>query len=132
MRAQVVSFLMAQGITEGNAMNNPTNSKKVIIVIKVDHENRIKEIKEELVKHLNKLHKNDFCYKNFPSDITASELFELDNPPSVSIIKLNILANSLMLEQTSKGVGAMKYLADTLKSLEELPNILKALSNKLK
>ena len=152
MRAQVISFLISRGVIEGNAINDPKSSKKVIVVIRAEDENKIKEIKSELVKYLNKLRKNDFCYSKFPQDIKASDLLELNNPRHISLINLNILANSLMLEQTSKGVGAMKYLAEanllmleqtskgfgamkdlaeTLKPLEKLPEILKELSNKL-
>lgn len=132
LRAQVISFLIARGIKEGNAINDDTNQKRVIVAIRADSEARIQEIKEELVNYLNKLNKNDFCYSHFPSDIRAGDLADLNNPHSVSVLPLNDLANSLMLEQTSKGVGAMKYLADTLKPLRELPGILKDLSNKLK
>jgi len=129
MRAQVISFLIANGIKDGNALNDPTNSRKVIVAVRADDEKKIKDIREDLVRHLNKLHDNDFCYSEFPSDIRASDLMELDNPHSVAIISLNELANSLMLEQTSKGVGAMRYLANTLKPL---PQILERLANKLK
>lgn len=137
MRAQVISFLMANGIKDGNALNDSTNPKRVIVAVRADDEKKIKEVKDELVRHLNKLHANDFCYSEFPRDIQAGELMELNNPQPVVILSLNELANSLMLEQTSKGVGAMKYLgssvknlADTLKPLQGLPGILERISKK--
>ncbi len=131
MRAQVVSFLMAHAIKDGNVVND-ADPHKVIIAIRTDTEQRIIEIKAELVDYLNRLNKNDFCYRHFPSDIWASELMELNNPGYMAILPLNELSSSLMLEQTSKGVGAMRYIAETLKPLEELPSILKELSKKLK
>jgi hypothetical protein len=129
MRAQVISFLIANGIKDGNALNDSANSKRVIVAVRADDEKKIKEIKDELVRHLNKLHANDFCYSEFPHDIQAGELMELTNPQPVVILSLNELANSLMLEQTSKGVGAMRYLANALRPL---PGILEKLTNKLK
>jgi hypothetical protein len=128
LRAQIISFLMANGITDGNAINDATNQKKVIVAIRASDEAQIKEIKKNLVKHLNNLHtSSEFCYKNFPNDISASDLLELNNPHSVIILPLNTLANSLMLEQTSKGVGAMKLLAERLEPLSDLPAKLKPL-----
>ncbi|MBI5046709.1 hypothetical protein HZC07_03175 [Candidatus Micrarchaeota archaeon] len=131
MRAHVISFLMAHGIKEGNAINDPENQKKVIVALRAEDDKRINEIKEGLVQHLNKLHKNDFCYSTFPQDIKAGELKELNNPHIVVLLPLNDLASSLMLEQTSKGVGAMRYLADTLKPLRTLPEVLDGISKKL-
>ena len=131
MRSQVISFLIAQGIKEGNAVNDSTNQKIVIVAVRAESEGKIKEIRDDMVKHLNGLHNNDFCYKDFPHDITASELHELNNPHALMVIPLTDLASSLMLEQTSKGVGAMRYLAETLKPLEGLPAILQKLSDKL-
>jgi hypothetical protein len=131
MRAQVISFLIAQGIKKGNAINDSANKNRVIVAIEAEDENRIREIKEALVNHLNPLHTNDFCYPDFPSDISASELYELNNPRNVIILPLSDLANSLMLEQTGKGVGAIKYLASTLESLKNLPAILENLTKRL-
>ncbi len=131
MRPQVISFLIANGIKDGNAVNDSSDRNKVIVAIRAENEVKINEVKNELVKHLNSLHNNDFCYGNFPHDIAASDLMELSNPHYVMILPLNELANSLMLEQTSKGVGAMKYLADTLKPLRSLPEIMKKLTDKL-
>jgi len=131
MRAQVISFLIAQGIKEGNAINDSGDIKKVIVAIRAENEAKINEVKNELVRHLNSLHNNDFCYSNFPFDISASNLTGLNNPHAVIVLPLNELANSLMLEQTSKGVGAMKYLADTLKPLQSLPDVMRKLTEKL-
>ena len=131
MRAQVISYLIAQGVKEGNAINDSDNKKKVIVAVQADTEGRIKDIRDELVRYLNKLHENDFCYSKFPNDIQASELMELSNPHYVTILPLNELANSLMLEQTSKGVGAMLYLADNLKPLKDLPSAIKKLTAQL-
>jgi len=145
MRAQVISFLMAQGVKEGNAIND-TDKKKVIVAIRAEDENKIKEIKNHLVQHLNKLYENNFCYQEFPSDIKASELMDLNNPHPVTTMPLTELSNSLMLEQTSKGVGAMKYLAknmgamatntkelsESIKPLHALPEILRKLTDKMK
>jgi len=138
MRAQVISFLIAEGIKEGNALNDPEDKKKVIVAVPADNEERINQVRSDLISHLNQLYKNDFCYQNFPRDITASELHELTNPHPVMVLPLNDLANSLMLEQTGKGVGAMKYPAGaitelkfTLEPLKELPEILKKLTAKL-
>ncbi len=132
MRAQVISFLIAQGIENGNAINDSENQKRVIVAVRADEETQIRDVKDRLVQYLNNLHTNDFCYKNFPKDIRATELFDLDNPHLVRIISLNTLANCLMLEQTSKGVGAMRYLAKTLEPLQALPEILGKLLVKLK
>ncbi|OIO21690.1 hypothetical protein AUJ17_01955 [Candidatus Micrarchaeota archaeon CG1_02_47_40] len=117
MRAQVVSFLIGRGIKEGNALNDSDNINRVIVAISANNEQKIKEIRDELVKHLNKLHKNKFCYSDFPKDIIASDLLGLDNPHPVLVLPLTELSSSLMLEQTSKGVGAMRYLADSIKPL---------------
>lgn len=131
LRPQIISFLISNGIGEGNAINDMDNQKKVIVAVRLADERKIKEVKEQLVKHLNNLHKNDFCYSNFPQDIQATELMELSNPHTVMILPLNDLANSLMLEQTSKGVGAMLHLSNTLKPLHDLPKILQKLMEKL-
>jgi len=139
LRAQVISFLIAYGITDGNAINDTTNRKKVIVAVRAADEKQIKEVKENLVQHLNNLYKSsEFCYKGFPHDIRASDLLELNNPHTVNIIPLNNLANSLMLEQTSKGVGAMKlmseslnHMANNLQPLHSLPEILEKIRAKL-
>jgi hypothetical protein len=131
LRTQVVSFLIAQGIKEGNAVNDPGNTKKVIIAIRDDNENKIRQVRDDLVKHLNKLSKNDFCYGNFPNDLRASELMDLNNPHPVAILRLSDLASSLMLEQTSKGVGAMLFLADSIRPLHELPAVIRQLAEQL-
>lgn len=141
MRAQIVSFLIGHGVKEGNAMNDPENEKRVIVAVREDTEQKIEEIRKELVGHLNKLNKNDLCYGKFPGDITASGLMDLNNPHQVVLLRLSELSDSIMLEQTSKGVGAMRLLAETLKPLEErlkpleglkdLPNAIKELSQKI-
>lgn len=126
LRMQIASFLIASGITEGNAINDE-DPKKVIVAIRAADEKQIEEIKENLVKHLNKLHGNDFCYENFPSDISASDLFELNNPHTVNVIYLNNLADSLMLEQTSKGAGAMNHMADNMNRMADSLKLLNKL-----
>ncbi len=113
MRAQIVSFLMARGVERGNALNDSDDRNKVIVAIRFENESAIREMRDELVKHLNMLHMDKLCFGSFPSDIAASELFELNNPHPVSVMDFNVVANSLMLGQTSKGAGAMIYMAKT-------------------
>ncbi|MBI3587864.1 hypothetical protein HY995_01550 [Candidatus Micrarchaeota archaeon] len=141
LRAQVVSFLIAQGIERGNALNDPENKKRVVVAIGADADSRIEEVRDELVKFLNKLHDDDpACYGQFPADIRASQLHELSNPHSIRLLDLNHLANSLMLEQTSKGVGAMlsipasmeKAMVRSLEPLHGLPQAIEALAKRLK
>jgi hypothetical protein len=131
MRAQIVSFLIANGVKEGNVVNDPDDKRKVIVAVRADDEKKIEQVKNDLVSHLRKLNKNDLCYSEFPSELTASELQELNNPHSLPVISLGDLASSLMLEQTSKGVGAMKFLAKTLEPLKELPSAIKELASKI-
>ena len=127
LRAQIVSFLIASGISRGNAVNDNENQHKVIVVIATNEtkDNEIKNIeniRDALVMHLNSLNKKgatDFCYSKFPTDITASSLMELTNPHPVVVLDLTTLSNSLMLEQTSKGAGAMIRLAESMGNLAE-------------
>ncbi|MFH1094891.1 MAG: hypothetical protein V1728_01620 [Candidatus Micrarchaeota archaeon] len=109
LRAQVVSFLMAQGVKEGNVLNDEEDEKKVIVAIRTDDKDdtKINDLRDMLVKHLNGLNKNDLCYSNFPNNLIASELHDLNNPHVVGVLNMSDLATSLMLEQTSKGAGAM-------------------------
>ncbi len=111
MRAQVVSFLMGVGVKRGNALNDSENKNRVIVAIQLENESDIQVVRDELVRHLNKLHEDKLCFGSFPSDIAASELVDLNNPHAVSVMDFNFVANSLMLEQTSKGAGAMIYMA---------------------
>ncbi len=132
-RAQAVSFLISQGVERGNVLNDPEDKKKVIVAINAESDGRIDEIKVELVKFLNKLNEEDpECYSHFPRDISASKLYELANPHAVRILSLSQLSSSLMLEQTSKGVGAMLSLSAVLKPLTSLPAAINALTAKLK
>jgi len=132
LRAQIVSFLIAHGIREGNALNDLENKKKVIIAIRAEEEKAIEQVKTELVRYLNKLkYEDEECYGQFPTDITASELTDLNNPHSIKILSLTDLANSLMLEQTSKGVGAMLSLTNVLKPLASLPEAIRGLSERI-
>ncbi len=132
MRVQVVSFLISKNVMYGNVINDAENTAKVIVAVRDNDENKIRQVKEELVKYLNNLHKDDFCYEHFPQDITASELMELNNPHSIEILPLGSnLADSLMLEQTSKGVGAMIFLAKSIRPLHELPDAIKQLTEQL-
>lgn len=117
MRVQIVSFLISQGIDRGNVLNDKENANKVIVAISTDEEKEIIETRDSLVEHLNNLHKNKLCYPDFPKDIHASELKELNNPTHVTILNFDKLSNSLMLEQTGKGVGAMKSLGTGLDNL---------------
>ena len=129
MRAQIVSFLMARGVERGNALNDSDDKNKVTVAIQFENESSIREMRDELVKHLNMLHMDKLCFGSFPSDITASELFELDNPHPVSIMDFNVVANSLMLGQTSKGAGAMIYMA---KSTGGMSSDMKIMSGDMK
>ncbi|MFH1199771.1 MAG: hypothetical protein V1708_01760 [Candidatus Micrarchaeota archaeon] len=146
VRAQIVSFLIEHGILEGNALNDESSSKKVVVAIKYESKppaaktelDEINRLKHELAAHLNALSSHDAeCYGQFPTDITASELYDLSNPHAVPLLDLQRLSSSLMLEQTSKGVGAMLSLSNSLRQfamdltpLKELPAILKKLSQK--
>src|SRR3989338_4042352 len=106
LRVQIVSFLMQNGVEEGNAVNDLENRHKVHVAIRLDETAKIEKIKNELVKYLNKLHDSDpISYGQFPKDITASELKPLNNPQPMVVIPLQKFAPSLMLEQTSKGTG---------------------------
>ncbi|MBI3588709.1 hypothetical protein HY095_05925 [Candidatus Micrarchaeota archaeon] len=66
----------------------------------------------------------------------------MDNPHGIRLLDLNDLANSLMLEQTSKGVGAMLALPGSMEnalskalqpfySLTTLPDAINRLSQKI-
>ena len=115
MRAQVVSFLISQGIKRGNVVNDLEHKNRVIVALATEKDGQIEEIREQLVKYLNGLKGADEdCYRHFPADVRASELTGLDNPHAVILLELNDLASSLMLEQTSKGVGAMLGLPEKL------------------
>lgn len=143
LRAQVVSYLIAQGIERGNVQNDLQNKKKVIVAISAKEEREIEETRDGLVAYLNKLHDEDFqCYGQFPTDVRATALFALDNPHPIVVLDLNKLANSLMLEQTSKGVGAMLSLPEALKAafsevvkplapLTAIPGAIQKLTEKL-
>ena len=150
LRAQIVSFLMQNGLKNGNVVNDPADLKKVIVAMRYESEPSdaeieikvITEIRDQLVNYLNKLQTIDNeCYRHFPDDIRASELHELNNPHTVAIMDFNTLSSALMLEQTSKGVGAMlgtktaiEKVANSISplgSLKELPDILKKMLAKL-
>lgn len=140
LRAQVVSFLIENGIERGNVVNDQTNKKKVVVAIRfdsnpADNETEIREIeklKEELLLHLNNLSKSDpGCYGQIPSDIRASRLYDMSNPHIVTTVDLQKLSSSLMLEQTSKGVGAIYSLTEAIKPLSKLPGSIDNLTNKL-
>ncbi len=132
LRAQIVSFLIQEGIGKGNVLNDPENKNKVVVALSISfipedpvaEENKIKKIKTELVEYLNGLSSADnVCYNQFPSDISATNLFDLNNPRQISIVDLSALSSALMLEQTSKGVGAM------ISSKNELTAVGKSLKN---
>ncbi len=140
LRAQVVSFLIEHGINEGNALNDQTNRRKVLVAVKYEAKPpdsrvevaEINRLKAELVAHLNGLSELDKeCYGQMPRDISATELLDLSNPQIVATVDLQKLSASLMLEQTSKGVEAMLSLSHTLKEelspLKTLPIILEKL-----
>ncbi len=142
MRAQIVSFLIAHGIKKGNAINDPKDTHKVIVAVSDEKEEKIEDIRKELARYLKGLSKND-CYKEFPRDISASRLMELNNPHPISVVGLSELSHSLMLEQTSKGVGAMRSIVDAihenstmmlkeLRPLRALPQAIKQSNGLLK
>lgn len=108
LRAQIVSFLISEGVKEGNALNDLQDKNKVIVAVRQDYEKQIEQVKKDLVAYLNRLNESDpVSYGHFPKDIQASGLMELNNPHPIKVLTLTDLADSLMLEQTSKGVGAM-------------------------
>ncbi len=130
-RAQIVSFLMQEGIKSGNVFNEG-NKRRVLVAIRYDANpsnadievKEINRIKNELVGYLNSLSETDNeCYGQFPKDINATDLFDLSNPHVVNIVDLQTLSSALMLEQTSKGVGAMLSLKAALKPLEYLREV---------
>lgn len=150
LRAQVVSFLIQEGIKQGNVLNDTEDKKRVIVAISISNQptnqeveiDEIEKIKSGLVKHLNHLPQSDSeCYGQMPSDISATGLMDLNNPYIVSIVDLQSLSSALMLEQTSKGVGVMlglktemlglktefNSLATKLEPLGLLPEILEKL-----
>ena len=136
LRVQIVSFLMQQGVEEGNAVNDE-NTHKVHVAIRLDDKGKIEKIKNELVKYLNKLHDSDpISYGQFPTDITASELKPLNNPTPMTVIQLQKFAPSLMLEQTSKGTGAMLYMAegkkDMARGMQGMAKAMKDMSSEFK
>ena len=137
MRAQIVSFLMSENVEKGNAINHPSDEHIVIVAIRLDSEEKIENIKNELVKHLNKLNaSNKMCFPKFPSDIVAGELKNLDNPSPIVVMDFTFYAHSLMLGQTSKGAGAMLTLAGEMGkmavAMNNLPNRLADILNKKK
>lgn len=118
LRAQIVSHLIEQGVEKGNAVNDASDRKRVIVVVCAESEKAIEDIKNELVRHLNSLSDIDpDCYGQIPDDITASELRDLNNPNAIAAVDLQKMSASLMLEQTSKGVGAMLSLGHATASL---------------
>ncbi len=133
LRAQVVSFLIAQGILEGNVVNDRRDRRRVIVAVHTgESDEAIEALKEELVGYLNNLKQDDpECYGHFPTDIRASKTTGLDNPHSIRLLPLAQLANSLMLEQTSKGVGAMLTLTSVLRPLAALPGAIDGLTARL-
>lgn len=142
LRAQIISFLVANGVREGNALNDPENKRAVIVALRAEDTGIIEQIRIGLVKHLNSLHESDsVCYEKFPTDITASELMGLDNPHIIRLLPLSNVSDSLMLEQTSKGVGALLALSSSiiglnkaimpLAALQSLPAAIERLERKL-
>ncbi len=143
LRAQIVSYLILEGVKKGNVLNDSENKKKVIVAINITYDpqnqktelEKIESIRTNLVSYLNGLSTADEeCYTHFPSDISATDLADLNNPHTVDIINLSDISSAFMLEQTSKGVGAMlglkKVLVNLVTKLEplaELPEILKKL-----
>ena len=147
LRAQIVSFLIQEGIAKGNVLNDPENKKRVIVAIsisfnppnEVTESNEIEKIKTDLVGYLNNLPSVDNeSYNQFPSDIIATNLSNLNNPHVINLVDLPTLSSALMLEQTSKGVGAMlslkkeltvvgEILKNELQPLKALPEILEKL-----
>ncbi|OIO26908.1 hypothetical protein AUJ15_00425 [Candidatus Micrarchaeota archaeon CG1_02_55_41] len=140
LRAQIVSFLIANSIDKGNALNDLTNKQKVIVAINFESKPPNSEIdiatiaglKTELLEYLNGLSQADSeCYASIPNDITAGELVDLNNPHPVAVLDLQKLSASLMLEQTSKGVGAMLNLSKTIKPLHELAPSINSLTKQI-
>ncbi len=150
LRAQIVSHLILEGVKKGNVLNDLENKKRVIVAIQITHEpqnpetevEKIESIKISLVNYLNSLKAtDDECYNQYPADISATDLTELNNPYPVDILNLTDISAALMLEQTSKGVGAMlsmktgftilatefRNLAAKLEPLAKLPQILEKL-----
>lgn len=131
LRAQVAAFLIAEGVEAANVVNDVRDICKVIVALRAE-DPRINEIRAQLVMHLNRLKETDAeCYSRFPSDISAGEPESLDNPHPILLLSPTGLSSSLMLEQTSKGVGAMLSLTDVLKPLARLPTAIEALTSKL-
>ncbi|GEM_PF-2407993 len=134
LRAQIVSFLIQQDLKRGNVLNDLSNKKNVIVAVSFESKppgnaevetSEIEKIKEELVKYLNSLASSDpECYGQIPQDIVATELKDLSNPHAVGLLDLQTLSSALMLEQTSKGVGAMLSLKIELKPLADLKQVL--------
>ena len=131
LRALIISNMTEAGFKSGNAKN--IDDGRVVVAIGSDSLEKIESFRKELCKKLESESEKE--YSLVPSGITCSELKELDNPAPIILRPLNELSSSLMLEQTSRGVGAMtkgfKGVKEGIGGMNELlTKILKAIEKK--
>lgn len=127
LRPFIVSNLINFGFSRGNAQN--LEDGRVLVAIE-GKESQIKGFKDYLGKRLEAESKKP--YSLIPPSISISDIRDHDNPNPVEIFDLRDLTSSLLLEETSRGVGAItKGFRGLSSRLERLPEILEALSKKL-
>ena len=134
LRAFILSNMISFGFSRGNVQN--LDDGRVIIAIE-STENKIRQFRDYLDKRLKSESQKD--YSLIPSNILISEIKDNNNPTQLEISELKDLASALMLEQTSRGVGAItkgfgslnkEFQALNMK-LGDLPTILRKLSSQL-
>ena len=106
LRPLVVSNLLSCGFTRGNAQN--LDDGRVVVALE-GNPSAIIAFRNYIAKRLESECKKD--YSMIPCGIGVSEIRNIDNPAPVQIYDLSQLASSLMLEETSRGVGAISKRA---------------------
>ena len=104
LRPLIISAMLDFGFTKGDAINLP-DLKRVEVRVESEDPSKVQEFKEKLEK----LVKTEAVgkYSTLPKDFKMTEVEEMKNPPAIVLPDLHIKANSMMLVQTSKGVGVM-------------------------
>ena len=116
LRPFIISRLIDYGLEKGDATNKEDEGK-VEIRFEAETEENAKEICKNLEKDIEK--EAHSKYSKLPKNFELTEVKKMPNPPLFDLPLLKDKADSLMLYQTSKGVGVMIKIAE---GIEKLPD----------
>ncbi len=111
LRAFIISRLIDYGLEKGDAINDISSES-----VEVRFEAQDEKIADEIRLHLEADIKKEAIgkYSQLPKKFKISHLEKIPNPPVFELPLLQNRANSLMLHQTTKGVGVMTSIAESL------------------